>query len=58
MAPTAFNPHLIRASNGTYILYFRVNDMDDYPACLGDGSPRVNSSELRTYARTQAIRFW
>ena len=49
IAPTAFNPHLIRAKNGTYILYFRVNDMgDDYAACSGSG-PRVNSSSLKTY---------
>ena len=25
--PTTFNPHLIRAPNGTFVLYFRVNDM-------------------------------
>ena len=47
-APTAFNPHLIRASNGTYILYFRVNDMDEYAACTGTSGGRVNSSTLKT----------
>jgi hypothetical protein len=49
MAPTAFNPHLIQAPNGTYILYFRVNDMDDYAACDGAHSDRVNSTALPTY---------
>eukprot|EP01043_Picozoa_sp_COSAG02_P048469 COSAG02_NODE_4762_length_5013_cov_5.204314_8_plen_298_part_00 len=49
VAPTAFNPHLIRAPNGTYILYFRVNDMDDYAACDGAHPNRVNSTALPTY---------
>ena len=49
MAPTAFNPHLIRAPNGTYILYFRVNDLAEYPACDGAHPNRTNSSALPTY---------
>ena len=55
MAPTAFNPHLIRAKNGTFILYFRVNDMDDYPACDGTAAARVNSSGLKTYINRKDI---
>jgi hypothetical protein len=47
--PTAFNPHLLLTANGTFILYFRVNDMDTYPTCLGDGSPRASSASLVTY---------
>ena len=31
--PTSFNPHMIRAPNGTYLLYFRVNDLDAHPFC-------------------------
>merc|ERR1711862_574580 len=46
--PTAFNPHLIRAPNGTYILYFRVNDMNNYTVCRGDGTSQ-DSSVLETY---------
>ena len=48
VGPTAFNPHLIRAPNGTFILYFRVNDKDNYEACSG-GDPIQNSSSLKTY---------
>ena len=49
MGPTAFNPHLIRLSNGTFVLYFRVNDFGEaYAACTGDG-PRTNSTALRSY---------
>ena len=48
VGPTAFNPHLIRAPNGTFILYFRVNDKANYAACTGSG-PRQNSSDLKTY---------
>ena len=46
--PTTFNPHLIRALNGTFVLYFRVNDMGDYTVCQGDGT-QTNSSSLKTY---------
>ena len=49
MAPTAFNPHLIRAPNGTFILYYRVNDKGDYAGCLGASGPRANTSTLRPY---------
>ena len=31
--PTSFNPHMIRSPNGTYLLYFRVNDLDPHPVC-------------------------
>ena len=49
VVPTAFNPHLIRLSNGTFILYFRVNDFGEaYAACTGKG-PRTNSTALRSY---------
>jgi len=40
--PTSFNPHMIRAPNGTYLLYFRVNDLDAHPFCTGD--PNVKSA--------------
>ena len=55
VGPTAFNPHLIRAPNGTWILYFRVNDMRDYAACRGTG-PRTNSSLLRPYVDPAVLR--
>jgi hypothetical protein len=56
VGPTAFNPHLIRAPNGTFILYFRVNDDDEWAACTGDpDQPRVNSSTLPTLIRRQDI---
>jgi hypothetical protein len=34
--PTSFNPHMIRSPNGTYLLYFRVNDLDNHTICTGD----------------------
>jgi hypothetical protein len=55
MVPTAFNPHLMRAPNGTYILHFRVNDMHDYRVCQGDGVVTSNSSKLKTYINRSKI---
>ena len=33
--PTSFNPHLVRAPDGRYVLFFRVNDLNNWPACTG-----------------------
>merc|ERR1712048_440584 len=53
--PTAFNPHLIRAPNGTYVLYFRVNDLNNYTVCRGDGVT-ADSSSLHTYIPRSQLR--
>lgn len=39
----------MRAPNGTLLLYFRVNDLGDHRACLGDGTTYGNSSAMPTY---------
>ena len=56
MVPTSFNPHLMRARNGTYVLYFRVNDMQEYRVCRGDGVSLPNSSDLVTYIDRGQVR--
>jgi hypothetical protein len=44
--PTSFNPHMIRAPNGTYLLYFRVNDLDAHPVCTGDPAVKGTPTPL------------
>jgi len=39
--PTSFNPHMIRSPNGTYLLFFRVNDLDNHSICTGDPSVKT-----------------
>jgi len=49
-SPTAFNPHLIRAKNGTYILYFRcVSRFDCSPLLLPLTATAPQSQRSRQY---------
>eukprot|EP00658_Telonema_sp_P-2_P018376 TRINITY_DN1720_c0_g1_i1.p1 TRINITY_DN1720_c0_g1~~TRINITY_DN1720_c0_g1_i1.p1 ORF type:complete len:411 (-),score=54.34 TRINITY_DN1720_c0_g1_i1:39-1271(-) len=54
--PTTFNPHLMREpSTGRILLYFRVNELDQARACLGDGTTVDNSSTLSPYVNRESL---
>ncbi len=44
--PTSFNPHIITSPNGTFVLYFRVNDQDEHRICTGAGD---NNATIKPY---------
>jgi hypothetical protein len=41
---TSFNPHLVRSSDGTFALYFRVNSVNPRPLCSGDAAGPATSN--------------
>lgn len=45
---------MIRSPNGTYLLYFRVNDLDRHPLCTGDARTPSATPYLRACNRSQS----
>ena len=52
------NPHLILTANGTFILYFRVNDMDTYGPHSDPLFDRVPSYVMSTSCEVLGASRW